>query len=83
MDSSFKMWMIPTDRPADRLATDMLRCVFTNDQMLELGKRMALASNQKRELEARKSEVTKRLSAEIAEKDAELGKLTERVSQGY
>jgi hypothetical protein len=74
---------IPLVRSADRLTSDILRCVFTDAEMLELGKRMALASNQKRELEARKSEVTKRLSAEIAEKDAELGKLTERVSQGY
>lgn len=73
----------PPSRSADRLTEDFLRCQFSDAEMLELGKQMARAANQKRELESRKAEVTKRLGAEIAEKDTELGKLTERVSQGY
>lgn len=75
--------VVPPGRSADRLTEDFLRCQFTDSEMLELGKQMARAANQKRELESRKAEVTKRLGAEIAEKDTELGKLTERVSQGY
>lgn len=75
--------MIINGRKADKLGTDILRVQFTDSQMLDLGKDMARVAGEKRALESRKSEVVKRLAAEIAEKDTILGKLTDQVSQGY
>lgn len=62
---------------------EYLQYHFSSPELLDISKELARTSQEKRALESRKAEVTKKLAGEITEKDGVIQKLTDLVSQGY
>jgi hypothetical protein len=56
---------------------------FTDQELMEKGKELAKASQQKDALELKKKEVTSQITAEIAGKNAEINIITSKINNGY
>lgn len=74
--------ILPRPKP-DRMSEEMQSCKLSDEELLDIGRRLARTTDQKRQAESDKSQVVKQYAARIAGCDTEIGDLSQKLSNGY